>query len=109
MPPQLAPLKVEEQQLYSRYMLENKAPYPISTAQPNHLLDGLSFLARSCYYLVIIATFTLHCLVHVSQHKEEHWVRKTHLFQSSMFVICWDVLHLCGTKIKRSFPQTFPN
>ena len=33
-PPQLAPLNVEEQQLYSESLPDNRAPHPVSKAEP---------------------------------------------------------------------------
>lgn len=53
MPSQRVPLEVEEQELYSGYMLNNKAPYPLSPTQPGQP----SRLAQSCDYLGIMTTF----------------------------------------------------
>lgn len=87
--------------------LPYSARYPISTAQSSHLLQEPSVLVWSCYFLVVNTTFTLMkkqswsmltSCESVYRHKEEHWVRKTHLFQFNMFMFYWEVLDLCGTE-----------
>ena len=47
-PPQLAPLDVEEQQLYSELLPVDRAPHPISKVAPCHPAEETHF---GCLYL----------------------------------------------------------
>ncbi len=42
-PPQLAPLDVEEQQLYSELLPSDRAPHPISKGAPSHPAEKTNF------------------------------------------------------------------
>ncbi|MEQ2313256.1 hypothetical protein AMECASPLE_039861, partial [Ameca splendens] len=42
-PPQLAPLDVEEQRLYSEPLPDGRAPHPISKGVPGHLMEEAHF------------------------------------------------------------------
>ncbi len=46
-PPQLAPLDVEEQRLYSELLLSDRAPHPISKGAPSHPAEKAHF---GCLY-----------------------------------------------------------
>ena len=50
-PPQLAPLDVEEQRLFSEPLLGDRAPHPISKGAAHHLVEETHFggLSPGCY------------------------------------------------------------
>lgn len=52
--PQLAPLKVGEQHLYSEHPLETKAPHRISMAAPNLLLEELFLIVFDLVLIIIL-------------------------------------------------------
>lgn len=89
--PQLAPLKVEEQHLYSEHPLGTKASHRIRTAAPILLLEELFLIV---FDLVIIIILQRGRKPHLQVYFNMFFFR-----QLVYFVSCWAVLALAGDNV----------
>ncbi|MED6271419.1 hypothetical protein CHARACLAT_019975 [Characodon lateralis] len=66
-PPQLAPLDVEEQRLYSEPLLDGRAPHPTEEAHFSHLYPGSRSFGHDPKFMAIVPSLLKNQLVSLNE------------------------------------------